>query len=140
MDAIGNPKTKSCRESAKREGDILKPAEMAANDKKQEDEEKHNINKLFKQLRKEKKEKDEARALWKKCRKIWRRPRPEPLQRHRSYRAGTTSTRGRGPHFTMDKIWQMSQSNDTKSLNLTNDFEELLDVAQQAGWLGPTKP
>ena len=40
----------------------------------------------------------------------------------------------------MNEIWQMLRSNDTKTLNLTKDFEELLDKAQQAGWLGPTKP
>ena len=35
----------------------------------------------------------------------------------------------------MDKIWQVLQSNDTKTLNLTTDFEELWDFAQQAGWV-----
>ena len=43
------------------------------------------------------------------------------------------------PHFIMDKKWQKLQSNDTKSLNLTQDFEELLDMAERAGWLGPDK-
>ena len=47
--------------------------------------------------------------------------------------------RGR-PNFIMDKIWQMLQSNDTKTLNLTTDFEKLLDLAQQVGWVGPTTP
>ena len=40
----------------------------------------------------------------------------------------------------MDKIWQMLQSNDTGTLTLTKDSEELLDLVQQAGWAGPTKP
>ena len=44
---------RSCKDSAKREGDILKLARMAANDEKQEDEERHNTNELLKQLRKE---------------------------------------------------------------------------------------
>ena len=44
-------------------GDILKLAEIAANDEKQGDEERHDINKLLKQLRKERNEEDEARAL-----------------------------------------------------------------------------
>ena len=47
--------------------------------------------------------------------------------------------RGR-PNFNMDEIWQMLQSDDTKTLNLARDFEELLDLAQQAGWVGPTQP
>ena len=40
--------------------------------------------------------------------------------------------RGR-PHFIMDNMWQMLQSKHTKTLNLTKDFEELLDLAQQGG-------
>ena len=54
-------RNKSCKDGAKREEDILKLAEMAANDEKQENEERHNINKRFKKLRKERKE-DQARA------------------------------------------------------------------------------
>ena len=54
---------KSSEDSATREGHVLKLAEMAANDEKQEDEERHLINKLFKQLRKEREVEDEARAL-----------------------------------------------------------------------------
>ena len=41
------------KDSAKREGDILKLDEMAAHDEKQEDEERHHINKLLQQLHKE---------------------------------------------------------------------------------------
>ena len=51
---------KSCKDIAKREGDILKLAEMAANDEKQKDEEKHSINQLLRQLRKERQEEDHA--------------------------------------------------------------------------------
>ena len=39
----------------------------------------------------------------------------------------------------MDKIWQMMQSNDTKTMNLNKDFEELLNKVQQTGWNGSTK-
>ena len=39
----------------------------------------------------------------------------------------------------MDKIWQMLQCNDTKSLDLAKDFEEPFDTAQQSGLLGPAK-
>ena len=42
--------------------------------------------------------------------------------------------------FVMDKILQMLQSSDTKTLKLTKYFEELLDKARQTGWLGPGKP
>ena len=52
-----------------------------------------------------------------------------------------TWTEDRGiPHFIMDMIWQMLQSIDTTSLNVTKDFEELWDMAQETGWLGPAKP
>ena len=53
----------SSEDSATREGHVLKLAEMAANDEKQEDEERHLINKLSKLLRKEREVEDEARAL-----------------------------------------------------------------------------
>ena len=33
----------------------------------------------------------------------------------------------------------MMQSNDTKSLNLYEDFDELLEMAQQIGWTVSTK-
>ena len=50
-----------------------------------------------------------------------------------------TEDRGR-PHFIMDKMLQMIQSNDAKSLNLTKDFEDLLDMAQPAGGWGRQSP
>ena len=33
----------------------------------------------------------------------------------------------------------MMQSNDTKTLNLAKDFEELMEKTQQTGWLGVTE-
>ena len=54
---------KSCKDSAKREGDILKLVEVAATDEKQEAEARHNIHKLLKRLRKERKVEDEAPTL-----------------------------------------------------------------------------
>ena len=42
------------------------------------------------------------------------------------------------PHYIMDKVWQMMQSNDTKTMNLDKDFEELMGKAQQTGWNGST--
>ena len=50
-----------------------------------------------------------------------------------------TEDRGR-PHHIMDKMWHMMQSNDTKTLNLAKDFEELMEKTQQTGWLGVTEP
>ena len=32
------------------------------------------------------------------------------------------------------KIWQMTQSSDTKTLNLEADFEELMSKAKELGW------
>ena len=52
-------------QTAKREGDILKVAELAAQDEKQEDEEERDIKKLLKQLRKDRKDEDEAEAFLK---------------------------------------------------------------------------
>ena len=125
--------------------DILKLAEMAANDEKEADEERHNINELYKQLRKEIKEEDEARALLEEMQnhleEAQARASATELQvsgRYDKHMRTWDEDRGR-PHFIMDKIWQMLQSNDTKTLHLTKDFEELLDMAQQARWLGPPK-
>ena len=121
-------------------------AEMAADDEKQEDEERHNINKLLFQLRKVRKEEDEACALLEEMHKNLEEAQARAsateqkiFGRFEEYMRSWTEDRGR-PHFICRKIWQMSQSNDTKTLNLTEDFEELLDMAQQAGRLGPAKP
>ena len=46
---------------------------------------------------------------------------------------------GRRPRYIMDKMWQMMQSKDTKTLNLDKDFEEIMDKAKQAGWNESTK-
>ena len=43
------------------------------------------------------------------------------------------------PHYVMDKMWQMMQSNDTKRTNLDKDFEELLNNVKQKGWNGSPK-
>ena len=137
---------KNCKDSDKREGDLLKLAELAAQDEKHEDEERHNINKLLRQLREERKEEDEARALQEEMQKNLEEAQARAsateqkvFGRFDEYMRTWTEDRGR-PHFIMDKIWQMLQSSDTKTLNLTRDFEELLDLVQQARWVGPTKP
>ena len=121
---------KSCKDSAKREGDILKLAELAAQDETQEDEERRDIKKLLKQLRKDRKDEDEARALLKQMQINVEGAQARSAATELRCSAGSTSTwdldedRGR-PNFIMDKICQMLQSNDTKTLNLTKDFEEL---------------
>ena len=43
------------------------------------------------------------------------------------------------PHHIMDKMWQMMQSNDTKTMNLDKDFEEMVSKAKQTGLNGSTK-
>ena len=43
------------------------------------------------------------------------------------------------PHYVMDKMWQMMQSNDTKRMNLDKDLEELLNKPKQTGWNGSPK-
>ena len=42
------------------------------------------------------------------------------------------------PHYVMDKMWRMMQSNDSKTMNLDKDFEEMLDEAKRSGWTGST--
>ena len=37
----------------------------------------------------------------------------------------------------MDKMWQMMQSNDTKTMNLDKDFEEMVRRNKQGGMDGP---
>ena len=56
---------KICKDSVKREGDIPKLAELAAQDEKQEDEERRDMKELFKQFRIYRKDEDEAKAILK---------------------------------------------------------------------------
>ena len=103
----------SCKDSAKREGDILKLAEMAPNDEKQEDEERHNINKLLRQLREERKKEDEARAFLEEMQKNLEEAQARASateqklsSKYDEYMRTWTEDCGR-PHFLMDKKWQM---------------------------------
>ena len=70
---------------------------------------------------------------------------PEPLKLNGNWavHSGSTYTCGNKelgrPHYMMDKMWQMMQSNDTQTLNLEKDFEKILIEAQQKGWNGSTK-
>ena len=38
------------------------------------------------------------------------------------------------PQYVNERLWQMRQSNDTKSLKLDKDFDGLLELGQQIGW------
>ena len=70
--------------------------------------------------------------FWKKCRKILDETKARASEteqkifgRFDENMRTWTEDRGR-PHFIMDKRWQMFHRNDTKTLKLAKDFEELL--------------
>ena len=86
------------RQKRERERDMLKLAELAANDEQQEDEEAHCIKKVLKQLRKESGEGDEARAFLEEMQKN-----VDEAQARASATAGSTSTCGRGPRTVGDR-------------------------------------
>ena len=45
----------------------------------------------------------------------------------------------RRPHHIMNKMWQMMQSRDTKTLKLDKDFEEIMCKVKQTGWNESTR-
>ena len=70
MDALGstlkektNTWNKSCNERANRESELYKMVELAAIDERQDDKERSMFEDVLKQLRKEREEEHEARAL-----------------------------------------------------------------------------
>ena len=75
---------------------------------------------------------------------MWRKPKPENLQRNRKYFGRLddymrTWTEDVGRlRFVMDKIWQMLQSGDTKTLKLTKYFEEPLHKSTP-NWLAVSR-
>ena len=114
--------------------------EIAAKDEKQEDNKRSIIKKTLQQLGDEEDEADELRALLEdmqhnvdeaeaKVNATGRRLYRENNQYMRSW----DQELGR-PRYIMDQVWQMMQSNDTKTMNLNTDFEELTSKAQQTGW------
>ena len=123
-----NTWTKSCKESAQRESELYKMVELAAIDERQEDKERNITKKTLKQLSTEEDETEEARTLL------------YDLQHNVDEAdAKVTETRSRlyseineyvhsldqelgRPHHIMDKMWQMMQSNDIKTMNLDKDF------------------
>ena len=141
MDAL-KEKTR-CKESAKRESEFFKMVELAAIDERQEDKERNIIKKTLKQLRKDDEGAEEARTLL--CdmhqnvdeadAKVTE-TRSRPHREINEYMHSWDQELGR-PHHIMDKMWQMMQSNDTETMNLDKDFEEMVRNAKQTGWNGP---
>ena len=116
--------------------------------RKQEDKERRDIKKLLKQVRKDRKDEDEAKHLLNEMQINLEEAQATSgaTELHvcgwfDEYIRTWDEDRGR-PNFIMDKMWQMLQNKgkDTNTLNLTEDFEELLDLEQQAGWVVSTKP
>ena len=116
--------------------------ELAAIDERQEDKERNIIKKTHTQLRQEEEEAEETRTLLTTCSKMWKKPKAETRSRlHREingYMHPWDQELGR-PHHIMDKMWQMMQSNDFKTINLDKSFEEMVNKAKQTGWNGSTK-
>ena len=92
---------------------------------------------VLQQHQKEREEKEEARGLM------------EEMQRNLDEaRARASEKEGRvlgefifssakemvRPHCIMDKMWQMMQSEETKTLNPDKDLEEIMNKAKQVGW------
>ena len=118
--------------------------EQAAVDERQEHKERSMLKDLLQQLQKEREE-EEARGLI------------EEMQRNldegqaRSYETERKLGRVLGeylysyekemvrPQHIMNKMWQMMQSRDTKTLHLDKDFEEIMSKVKQAGWNESTK-
>ena len=64
----------------------------------------------------------------------------ESLKLSGNYAVYSESTYRRGkkkwspPHHVLDKMLQMMQSNDTETMNLDKDFEEMANKAKQTWW------
>ena len=107
---------KSCKDSAKREGAMLKLDDGQRNDEKQEDEERHNIDKLLKQLREERKEKDEFRGFLEEMKKLEEAQarasatEQKVFDRFDEYMRTWTEDRGR-PTTQRPSIWQRTSNN-----------------------------
>ena len=119
--------------------------ELAAIDERQEDKERSMLKDVLKQLRKEREEEDEARALIEEMRQNLEEahPRASETERKLCLKFGeymhSWNQELERPHYVMNDMWRMMQSNDTKTMNLDKDFEELLKKAKQTGWNGSTK-
>ena len=115
--------------------------ELAAIDEIQEDKERIIIKKTLTQLDKEEKEAEEARTLLYDMQQNVDEADAKVSRLYREINEKMHSwdqELGR-PHHIMDKMWQMMQSNDTETMNLDKDFEEMVSKAKQTGWNGSTK-
>ena len=118
--------------------------EQAAIDEKQEHKERNMLKDLLQQLQKEREE-DEARGLIEEMQRI--------LDEAQARASDTERKLGRvlgeciysyekelgRPHCIMDKMWQMMQSTDIKTLNLVKDLEEKMNKVKHVGWNDSTK-
>ena len=94
--------------------------ELAAIDERLGDKERSMLKDVLKQLQKERR-KTRLVRLWKKCNTIWRKRTPEPLKLNGFFRVLgeyilTWDKELERPHCVMDKMWQMMQSNETKTM------------------------
>ena len=128
--------SKSLKETAKREGDILKALETAAEDEKEENRDRSVLEEIGRQLRVEEEEADESRNLLKDMQKNLEAAADRAeTTRSRLNRALDNHMRkwncekGRFG-FLPTREWRMSRSNHTKLLNLGNDFDEMSDATR----------
>ena len=119
--------------------------ELAAIDERHEDKERNIIKKPLKQRRKDEEEAEEARTLLNDMQQNVDEADAKVTQTTcrlyreiNEYMHSWDQELGR-PHHIMDKMWQMMQSNDTKTMNLDKDFEEMVNKAKRTGWNGLTQ-
>ena len=119
MDAVGtavkeksNTRTKSCKESAKREAELFKMVEVAVTDEKQEERERGMIRDLLVELRKRKDEEHEARNLIEEMQRNQDKSYEVEQKRNRILsEIFEAFDKERGiPRLIMTKLWQMMQS------------------------------
>ena len=115
-----------------------KLAELAAQEEKQEDEERRDIKKLLKQLRKDRKHEDEARALLKQVQINLEEAQATSAATNcgvrpvRRVHAGTRTVGGQTSSWT--HYGGCCRATTQRPSILTEDFGELVDMAHQAGW------
>ena len=130
IDAVGtivkektNTWNKSCKERAKRESESFKMI-----DERQEHKERSMLKDLLLQLQKER----EARGLIEEVQRNLDEAQARASENERKlgrvlgeYMYSNEKEMER-PHYIMDKMWQMMQSEDTKTLNLDKGLEEMM--------------
>ena len=118
--------------------------ELAAIDEKSENK-RNIIKKTLKQIRKEEEEADEACTLLDDMQQNTDDADEKiTVTRSRLYRGineymhSWEQELGRRHHVT-DKMWQMMQNSDTKTMNLDKDFNEMANRTKPKGWKGSSK-